>query len=100
MDKLNENDIAEALTGLKKWSYEAGKLHRTFVFDTFVKAFGFMTSCAIVAERMNHHPEWSNVYNKVMVDLVTHDAAGVTVRDIELAKSMESLARSTESQKS
>jgi 4a-hydroxytetrahydrobiopterin dehydratase len=74
------------------WRLEDGKLHRIFVFSDFVEAFGFMTRAAIHAEKMNHHPEWSNVYKRVEVFLVTHEAGGITQRDFELAAIMDSLA--------
>lgn len=73
------------------WHLDDGKLHRVFLFPDFVEAFGFMTRAAIHAEKMNHHPEWSNVYRKVEVFLVTHEAGGITHRDFELAAIMDSL---------
>ena len=73
------------------WHLDDGKLHRVFLFPDFVEAFGFMTRAAIHAEKMNHHPEWSNVYRKVEVFLVTHEADGITQRDFELAAIMDSL---------
>ena len=90
--KLDEPAIREALASLPGWTYAAGKLHRELRFTDFVQAFGFMSSAALVAEAMNHHPEWSNVYNRVVVDLVTHDAKGVTSLDLELARRMNELA--------
>jgi 4a-hydroxytetrahydrobiopterin dehydratase len=74
------------------WTLEGGKLHRAFQFADFVAAFRFMTGVALVAESMNHHPEWFNVYNRVVVDLRTHDADGITELDFALARRMESLA--------
>ena len=76
------------------WSLKEDKLHRNYVFSDFVTAFGFMAQVALVAERMNHHPEWFNVYRKVTVDLTTHDAGGVSHKDFELAAAMDRLARS------
>lgn len=73
------------------WHLDDGKLHRVFLFPDFVEAFGFMTRAAIHAEKMNHHPEWSNVYRKVEVFLVTHEAGGITQRDFDLAAIMDSL---------
>ena len=73
------------------WHLDDGKLHRVFLFSDFVEAFGFMTRAAIHAEKMNHHPEWSNVYRKVEVFLVTHEAGGITQRDFDLAAIMDSL---------
>ncbi|MBL8325718.1 MAG: 4a-hydroxytetrahydrobiopterin dehydratase [Rubrivivax sp.] len=83
--------VAARLAGLPGWALRAGKLHRRFVFDDFAAAFGFMASVALVAERMKHHPEWANVYNQVEVDLVTHDAGGVTELDFALAARMSAL---------
>lgn len=93
-EKLTDTEIEEALVEIDGWVLENGKLKRDFKFASFVQAFGFMTSAAIEAEKMNHHPEWFNVYNKVNVALVTHDAGGITNLDIELAKKMNVLAES------
>ena len=90
--KLAEAEVRSALSSLPGWSVQAGKLHREYRFAGFVEAFGFMTSAALVAESMNHHPEWFNVYHTVRIDLTTHDAGGITTRDLELARRMESLA--------
>jgi len=90
--KLSDSDIATRLKSLSTWSLQAGKLHREFKFADFVSAFGFMASCALVAERMNHHPEWFNVYNKVVVDLATHDVGGISEKDFELAAAMDKIA--------
>jgi 4a-hydroxytetrahydrobiopterin dehydratase len=90
--KLEESAIREALASLPGWTYAGGKLHRELRFASFVQAFGFMSSAALVAEAMNHHPEWSNVYSRVVIDLVTHDAQGVTSLDLELARRMNELA--------
>lgn len=92
--KLDAAEIDKALAGLRGWSLEGGKLHREYQFPNFVEAFGFMTSAALVAESMNHHPEWFNVYNKVRIDLTTHDAGGISQNDVELAKRLEALALS------
>ena len=89
--KLTEQEIAGRLAGLKGWSVAGGKLHKEFRFDDFVGAFRFMTGAALVAESMNHHPEWFNVYNRVVVDLSTHDAGGITALDAEFAERMEKL---------
>ncbi len=90
--KLDETALREALTVLEAWSLEGGKLHREYRFPDFVTAFGFMSSVALVAEAMNHHPEWQNVYNRVVVDLTTHDAGGITEKDLALARRMDELA--------
>jgi 4a-hydroxytetrahydrobiopterin dehydratase len=90
--KLSTDAIQTGLGELEGWSLEDGKLHREFRFKNFVAAFGFMTSAAIEAEKMDHHPEWFNVYNKVRVHLTTHDAGGITELDFLLAKKMNQLA--------
>jgi 4a-hydroxytetrahydrobiopterin dehydratase len=90
---LGEGELAHALAELPGWTLAAGKLHREYRFADFSAAFGFMARVALEAERLNHHPEWSNVWNRVVVDLVTHDSGGVTASDVALAKKMEALAR-------
>jgi 4a-hydroxytetrahydrobiopterin dehydratase len=94
---LSRQEIEAALgeTPLTGWSMVDGKLARDFRFDDFVAAFGFMTRSALVAERMNHHPEWFNVYNRVEVALTTHDVGGITTLDLELARAMTELAGSS-----
>jgi 4a-hydroxytetrahydrobiopterin dehydratase len=83
--KLSEQEIASKLTGLVGWTIQAGKLHRNYECKDFVAAFGKMTQVALVAEAMNHHPEWSNVWNKVSFDLSTHSIGGISDLDFELA---------------
>ena len=90
--KLSDDEIAGALEKLPGWSLVDGKLHKGFVFEDFVTAFGFMSSVALVAESSNHHPEWFNVYNQVRVDLATHDVGGVTQNDVDLAARMNAIA--------
>lgn len=90
--KLADSEIQVAIAKLPGWSLGDGRLHREYVFPDFVHAFGFMATAAIAIEAMNHHPDWSNVWNKVTVDLVTHDSGGVTTKDIALAEKLESLA--------
>jgi len=90
--KLTDPELKERLVKNKGWTLKDGKLHRAFQCKDFVAAFGNMTRVALVAESMNHHPEWFNVYNKVEVTLATHDAGGVTDRDIKLAEAMDRLA--------
>jgi 4a-hydroxytetrahydrobiopterin dehydratase len=85
-------DVAGRLTQLAGWEIQAGKLHRTFEFADFAEAFRFMTGVAFAAERLDHHPEWCNVYNRVTIDLVTHDAGGITALDFELAARAQALA--------
>ncbi|KYC43846.1 4a-hydroxytetrahydrobiopterin dehydratase [Scytonema hofmannii PCC 7110] len=89
---LSDTELKEALSQLSGWSIQSKKLHRKFEFKSFVKAFGFMTSLALVAESMGHHPEWSNVYNRVTIDLTTHDAGGITSKDVEFARKANDLA--------
>ena len=93
-DTLTKDDLDEALERLDNWRLHDGKLHREFRFRNFTDAFGFMTRAAIEAEKMDHHPEWSNVYSRVVVDLTTHDAGGITSLDIRLATLMDELAGS------
>jgi len=81
-----------ALSELDSWKMLNGKLHKVFVFGNFVEAFAFMTKVALWAEKLDHHPEWSNVYKTVTVDLTTHDAKGITELDIQLAKKMDLFA--------
>ena len=92
--KLSDTEIQTRLADLPGWSLANGKLHREYRFGDFVEAFGFMASAALVAESMNHHPEWFNVYNRVRVDLNTHDAGGITALDFTLAEKMDALAKS------
>ncbi len=89
---LTEEQIRAYLTALPGWRIEGGKLYRCFEFPDFIEAFGFMSSAALVAEKMNHHPEWTNIYSKVEVSLITHDAGGITTADLELAEAMSNLA--------
>jgi 4a-hydroxytetrahydrobiopterin dehydratase len=90
--KLDAQDITGRLAALAGWAVRDGKLHRAYKFSDFVEAFGFMASVALVAERMNHHPEWSNVWATVVIDLTTHDAGGITAQDFALAVEIERLA--------
>ena len=91
--KLTEEQIQKELANLQGWSVVNGKLHKDFVFVDFIEAFGFMSKAAIHIEKMNHHPEWFNVYNKIKVELVTHDAGGITQNDVNLARTLNSLAK-------
>jgi 4a-hydroxytetrahydrobiopterin dehydratase len=94
VDRLSEEVRKSALKGLPGWKEVQGReaIERTFVFRDFNEAFGFMSRAALVAEKSDHHPEWRNVYKTVEVVLATHDAGGVTARDIELAKAMNAIA--------
>lgn len=90
--KLSDDDLRAQLSKHTHWTLAGGKLHRELQFTDFVHAFRFMAAVALVAEKLDHHPEWSNVYNKVVVDLNTHDAGGVTALDFELAAAIDKLA--------
>jgi 4a-hydroxytetrahydrobiopterin dehydratase len=94
-ERLSAEMRKSALQGLPGWAETAGReaIGRTFVFKDFNEAFGFMTRAALIAEKHDHHPEWRNVYKTVEVVLATHDAGGVTVLDIELAKAMNAIAK-------
>lgn len=91
-ERFSEADVEARLINMPGWSVLDGKLHREYNFPDFVQAFGFMSSVALVAESMNHHPEWFNVYGRVRVYLTTHDAGGITKLDFSLADRMDKLA--------
>jgi 4a-hydroxytetrahydrobiopterin dehydratase len=95
MKKLDAAARAAALQKLPQWTPVAGRdaIARKFAFKDFNEAFGFMTRAALLADKMDHHPEWSNVYNKVEVTLSTHDAGGVTQNDIDMATAMDTFAK-------
>jgi 4a-hydroxytetrahydrobiopterin dehydratase len=97
-EKLIGNARKSALAKLPGWSEAKNRdaITRQFTFRNFNEAFGFMTRAALIAEKLDHHPEWFNVYNKVEVTLATHDAGGVTERDIKLAEAMDRLAKGSE----
>ena len=90
--KLSDAQIQANLEQVQGWTIEDGKLHKEFQFDTFVTAFGFMTQLALVAESLNHHPEWFNVYNRVTIDLTTHDAGGISELDFQWAKQADAIS--------
>lgn len=91
--KLSPSKIEAALARLPDWKLIGAKLHREYRFPDFIHAFGFMATAAVMIEALAHHPEWSNVYNRVTVDLTTHDSGGVTAKDVELAAKLEEIAR-------
>lgn len=93
VDRLTDAARATALAELAEWTHDAGRdaISRSFRFRDFNEAFGFMKNIALIADKMDHHPEWSNVYNKVDITLTTHDAGGLTERDIILANAIEKL---------
>jgi 4a-hydroxytetrahydrobiopterin dehydratase len=90
--KLTDSELSTALKALPLWTLADGKLHREYKFPDFLHAFGFMATSALAIEKLDHHPEWSNVYNRVTVDLTTHDAGGITAQDTALAAILESIA--------
>lgn len=91
--KLSEKEITQQVAKLDGWKVVNGKVNKTFKFDDFVQAFGFMTKVAMEAEKMNHHPEWFNVYSTVRIDLVTHDVGGISNYDIKLAETIDRIAK-------
>lgn len=93
IEPLSDEDRAEALDRLDEWDYDDGRdaIMRRFVFDDFSAAFAFMTRVALLAEKADHHPEWSNVWNRVDILLTTHDAGGLSARDVAMARAIEAL---------
>jgi len=96
IESCSQSAVDASLKALNKnsagsWSIKEGKLTREFKFPDFVLAFGFMTKVAILSEKANHHPEWSNVYNSVIINLTTHEAGGISKRDFELAQEVSKL---------
>jgi 4a-hydroxytetrahydrobiopterin dehydratase len=93
IEQLDEDERAAALDSLDEWDYDDARdaIARSFMFADFIEAFGFMARVALLAEKADHHPEWSNVYNRVDVLLTTHDAGGLSVRDVALAKAIDAL---------
>jgi 4a-hydroxytetrahydrobiopterin dehydratase len=92
MRRFSGSELSETLAKLNGWSVVEGKLHKEYKFVDFIHAFGFMATSALAIEKMNHHPEWFNVYNRVTVDLTTHDAGGITSKDAELANILDQIA--------
>jgi 4a-hydroxytetrahydrobiopterin dehydratase len=93
MKKLTEGEISAAVRRLPGWGVKDGKLHREYKFPDFAHAMGFMMTATPAIERLDHHPEWANVYNRVTVDLSTHDAGGITQKDCDLAALLEGIAK-------
>lgn len=93
VEQLSEAERADALDGLPDWDYDEARdaITRTFTFADFSEAFAFMTRVALLAEKADHHPEWSNVWNRVEITLTTHDAGGLSGRDVEMAEAIEGL---------
>jgi len=90
--KASDTEIAEQLKDLPNWSRQGNEIVRKFEFDGFGAAFAFMTRVALVAEKMDHHPDWTNVYNRVEIRLSSHDAGGLTSRDFKLARAIDDIA--------
>ena len=88
---LDEATIRDRLSGLRGWSLQDGKIHREYAFDDFSHAFGFLSRVALLAEKRNHHPDIQNSYSRVVLDLVSHDAGGVTDADLEMAEAIQAL---------
>jgi 4a-hydroxytetrahydrobiopterin dehydratase len=91
---LDSSELGRELESLEGWELHQGKLRREFFFSDFVEAFGFMSRVALVAEKMNHHPDWSNSWNRVVIEIVSHSAGGVTARCVELARRISDIADS------
>ena len=91
MKKMTDAEVSAAIAELAGWTVVSGKLHREYKFADFPHAFGFMATAAPAIEKMDHHPEWFNVYNKVEITLSTHEANGLTERDIKLARFIDSI---------
>jgi 4a-hydroxytetrahydrobiopterin dehydratase len=89
--KLSNDEIQKELDRISKWDIKKNKLHREYEFSNFVQAFGFMSQVALVAEKLDHHPEWSNIYKNVEINLTTHAANGITDFDFKLAASIENI---------
>jgi 4a-hydroxytetrahydrobiopterin dehydratase len=93
MKKMSDAEIAAALPTLAGWSLHNGKLHREYKFPDFKRAIDFMVAAVPGIEKMNHHPEWANVYNRVTVDLSTHDAGGITQKDFDLGPLLDEVSK-------
>lgn len=94
VEKMTTQQVEAGLNDLPGWELKAAKLHRELRFKNFVQAFGFMTQVALLAESADHHPEWFNVYNRVTIDLTTHEANGISQRDFDLAKKINGIVDS------
>ena len=93
LEPLSDAERADALDGLPEWDYDEARdaITRSIVFADFFEAFGFMTQVALIAEKADHHPEWTNIYNRVAILLTTHDAGGLSGRDIEMAEAIDAI---------
>lgn len=90
--KLSDGEVEALLKKVPQWRLLGGCLHREFQFKDFVRAFGFMSSVALLAEKRDHHPDWSNAYGKVVIDLTSHDVGGLSQRDFDLAAAIDAIA--------
>lgn len=88
---LPPDEVSRLVATLDGWELDGASLRRQFVFDSFVEAFGFMAKVALIAERLNHHPNWSNVYNRVDIAVTTHDAGGLTALDFEFVRRVDAV---------
>ncbi len=95
-ERLSEDKIQEEIIRLEWWTIKEGKVSKSFDFSNFLQAFGFMTQIALETEKMNHHPEWCNLYNHVEINLATHDARGITDYDIKVARTIEEIYHAKE----
>ncbi|MEO8049680.1 MAG: 4a-hydroxytetrahydrobiopterin dehydratase [Acidobacteriota bacterium] len=92
-EKMTDAEIAAALPKMAGWTVKGGKLHREYKFPDFKRAMEFMQSAVAGIDKLDHHPEWANVYNRITIDLNTHDAGGITAKDFELGELLEGLSR-------
>jgi 4a-hydroxytetrahydrobiopterin dehydratase len=92
VSKLTASDLEAALPTLPGWTVVNEKLHKEYLFKDFIHAFGFMAAASLAIEKADHHPEWFNVYNRIRVDLTTHDAGGISQKDLDLAAVLDSFA--------
>lgn len=93
MQKYTSSEVTTAMTSINDWLLIEDRIIKEFQFDDFVEAFGFMSGVALLAERANHHPEWSNVYNRVNIELTSHDVGGLSARDFKMASEIDNLKR-------
>ncbi len=90
---MNQDDLEKSISSLSGWTVKGNALHRVFMFKDFLTSFGFMTMVAIEAERMDHHPDWRNVWNRVEITLFTHDKGAITEKDVQLARIIDDIAK-------
>jgi len=100
MERLSTIEIEQELSTLSGWKYMNNSIKKTFIFKDFIEAFGFISKVAMISEKLFHHPDWSGVYNKVVIQLSTHEAGGITQNDIKFAKMIEDYETGTASTQS